>query len=374
MKVCHLTSVHHHTDTRIFLKECRSLAAHSYEVTLIAPNATEGMFEGVQVLTVQKDGKGRLSRMLRTTKLVLERAKEMNADVYHFHDPELIPVGLKLKKLGKRVIYDAHEDVPRQILAKSWIKSSIRRFVSQSFEYYENKAAKKLDAVITATPFINERFLALGCQAVNVNNYPILKELHIPNVDWSQKERTVCYVGGLGKIRGLFEMVEAMNHVDDLQLSLAGRFSVPSEREAAVNKGGWNKVSELGFIDRQQVSALFSRSIAGLVILHPTRNYLDSLPIKMFEYMSAGLPVIASNFPLWKTIIEQNKCGICVDPYNPKEIADAIQWLADHPQEAKVMGENGRKAVEKLYNWENESKKLLELYEAISVKQRLDGS
>jgi glycosyltransferase involved in cell wall biosynthesis len=109
--------------------------------------------------------------------------------------------------------------------------------------------------------------------------------------------------------------------------------------------------------------ATMRRSLAGLVLLHPVINYLDALPIKMFEYMSAGLPVIASDFPLWREIIEKNECGLCCDPLKPEKIAEAVQWVLDHPQEARIMGENGRRAVIEKYNWESEGKKLVKLYE-----------
>jgi len=128
---------------------------------------------------------------------------------------------------------------------------------------------------------------------------------------------------------------------------------------------GWQNVETLGYLDRNAVKSTLSRSMRGLVLFHPEPNHVNAQPNKMFEYMSAGIPVIASNFPLWKEIVEGTECGICVDPLNPKEIADAIRWIIEHPVEASRMGENGRKAVEERYNWGIEEKKLLELYNKI---------
>jgi glycosyltransferase involved in cell wall biosynthesis len=107
--------------------------------------------------------------------------------------------------------------------------------------------------------------------------------------------------------------------------------------------------------------------MAGLVTLHPTPAYLDSLPVKMFEYMSAGLPVIASDFPLWREIIEGNDCGLCIDPLDPAAIAAAIDALVSNPARAEQMGRNGRAAVEQHFNWANEERKLLQLYEDILI-------
>ena len=107
---------------------------------------------------------------------------------------------------------------------------------------------------------------------------------------------------------------------------------------------------------------MLNQSKIGIVTLHPKENYLESLPIKMFEYMHAGIPVIASNFPLWQEILTENKCGICVDPFNLDQIAEAIKYLLNNEEDARIMGINGREAVTKKYNWENEVKKLENIY------------
>ena len=128
---------------------------------------------------------------------------------------------------------------------------------------------------------------------------------------------------------------------------------------------GWKNVDYLGWMDREGVKAALNESMIGLVTLHPIINYLDALPVKMFEYMAAGLPVIASNFPLWKKIIEGNQCGLCVAPLDPQAIADAIDYLLVHPEEAERMGRNGQKAVQERYNWGLEELKLTSLYDSL---------
>ncbi len=362
MRVVHLTSAHPRYDTRIFLKMCRSLAAAGYDTFLVvADGLGDERREEVQILDAGKS-RQRLSRMLAATRRVADRGLALDADLYHIHDPELLPVALRLKRQGKQVIFDAHEDLPRQILSKFYLHPVVRHPIAAVMAGFERFACRRLDAVVGATPIITEKFVAMGVPASNVNNYPILGELESETVA-GPKEREVCYVGGIVSTRGIREIVQAvgLSH-SDVRLTLAGTFVEPDVQNEVERMAGWPRVDALGFLSRDGVRDVLARSMAGLVTLHPTAAFLDSLPIKMFEYMSAGLPVIASNFPLWREIIEGNQCGICVDPMNPAAIAAAIDQLAGNPELAKQMGEKGRRAVYDRYNWGQEEKNLLRLY------------
>lgn len=359
-----MTSAHPHTDIRIFLKECTSLAKKGYDTNLIAPNAPSTKINQVTIHGVNNRSKSRFTRMTKTVWSVYKKALEVNAEVYHFHDPELLFVGFLLKVKGKAVIYDVHEDVPRQIITKSWIKPYFRKIIANTFEFLENKLAKRFDAIITATPTINERFQKIGCYAINVNNFPLLSEFDFIKNDWSKKERAVCYIGGINEIRGIYQMVDALGE-GDVKLFLAGNFQKNEVREKTSKIQGWNMVEELGIINRKEVTEVLSKSVGGLVLFHPAPNHINAQPNKMFEYMASGIPVISSFFPLWKEIIEEHECGICVDPLKVEEIAKSINWLVNNPDKALKMGENGRKAVKEKYNWENEEEKLFTLYENI---------
>lgn len=121
----------------------------------------------------------------------------------------------------------------------------------------------------------------------------------------------------------------------------------------------------IGQKSRKEVNDLYSEARAGIVIYQPAGNHIESQPIKMFEYMAAGLPVVASNFPLWKKIIEGSKCGICVDPTNPEEVREACIKLITNPSMAEEMGRNGHEAVINEYSWQGEEKKLCALYDEI---------
>ncbi|WP_281974577.1 glycosyltransferase family 4 protein [Halobacillus litoralis] len=362
MKVCHLTSVHSYNDIRIFIKECNSLVEASHEVYLIAPNTRNKMLHGIHIHGMINPYKGRIKRILNFKEDILSEALKVDADIYHFHDPELIPVGLKLKKQNKKVIYDIHEDVPRQILTKYWIPRPLRKLISYAFEIYENQSVKKLDGLVTATPYIKKRFEKYNTNTIDVNNYPIMNELYVPSSSNCNKNNAVVYIGGISKERGSSSMVKAIGKTEST-LILAGNFRDEKEEVELKMLSEWKKVNFLGYLDRKQIKGLLETALAGLVVLEPRTNFIDSLPIKMFEYMATGLPVIASNFPLWKEIIEGNNCGICVDPLNTDEIAAAIRWIKDNPVKAAEMGENGKKAIKEHYNWESESRKLQKFYE-----------
>jgi glycosyltransferase involved in cell wall biosynthesis len=181
-----------------------------------------------------------------------------------------------------------------------------------------------------------------------------------------REARTACYVGAIDVSRGIREMIAALARTaPGTRLLLAGRFVPESLRAESMTHEGWSRIDELGTIDREAVRNALARSSAGLVTLHPMVNYIDSQPIKMFEYMSAGVPVVCSSFPLWRRIVEGCGCGICVDPMNPNEIASAINRLASNPDQVEEMGRRGRAAVRDRFNWGVEEAKLFELYRSI---------
>jgi len=365
-KICHLTSVHKRYDTRIFVKECCSLAKNNlYAVTLIvADGLGDEITHNVTILDAEVRKGGRLTRFTHTVLSIYAKALIADADLYHLHDPELIPIGLKLKRLGKKVVFDAHEDFPKQILSKPYLSKPTKLILSRVSEAYERYACRKLDAIVAATPFIRDKFVQINPHTVDINNFPILGEL-TNDTPWDEKRNEVCYIGGIAKIRGIIEIVEAMSHTDNARLSLAGSFESDQTRIYALHTPGWDKVNELGFLDRAGVADLLRYSKAGLVTLHPTQNYIDALPVKMFEYMAAGIPVIASDFPLWRSILESNCCGLLVDPLNPLDITKAIDYLIAYPKEAQMMGKNGQQAVRELYNWQREEEKLITLYKEL---------
>jgi glycosyltransferase involved in cell wall biosynthesis len=272
---------------------------------------------------------------------------------------------MKLKRFGKRVIFDSHEDIPKQMLSKPYLNRAMLWLISQLLRRYEAWTCSRLDGIVAATPCIRDKFLEINPATVDINNYPLANEL-ASDIPLGAKRAEVCYVGGIGKIRGILEVVQAMAELkSSARLNLCGRFVEADAEAAARANDGWSRVNELGFVDRPGVRDVLGRSVAGLVTFHPLPNHVDAQPNKMFEYMSAGIPVIASDFPLWRQIVEGNGCGLCVNPMKPGKIAAAIDYFVMNPDEARRMGENGRRAIAERYNWSMEENKLLAFYETI---------
>lgn len=354
------SSAHPWNDPRVYLKEARSLAK-KYTVELHAP--ADFKYKNIENLKVfgLPQWKNIKDRKLNR-KLILKRALKKNNFIFHFHDPELIPIAVILKLFRKaKIIYDVHEDVPRQILTKPYINKKVIKIVSIIFEIFEFFTSYIMDTLIVTTIEIYNRFHIKNIEIIR--NYPLLKELEFHN-NWEEKKNEIVYIGLVIKLRGALEILEAVSNLN-ITFNLAGKIFPESFKKELENSDGWKKTKYWGFINREQINMLLSRSKIGMVILRPDKCYMEILPVKMFEYMIAGLPIVASKFPKIESIINKHKCGICVDPLNIESIRDAITYLLENPKVCMKMGENGRRAVLEEYNWKNEEKKLFKLYELL---------
>ena len=359
-RVVHLSTAHGRRDIRIHLKECDSLAAAGYEVhCIMADGRGEERIGRVQVHDIGAAA-GRFQRMLLRPWRILAAARAMRARLYHFHDPELLLIALFLRRGGAQVIYDSHEDTPRSLLSRDWVPRWLRPGLSAVFERFENFVVRRLAAVVAATPHIAARFVRLNPRSLDISNYPLDAEMQ-GEVQPIGEARTVCYLGGIGRVRGIFEMVNALEHVD-ARLILAGPWESAETEQAARSLPGWSKVDYRGVVGRQHVRQIMAESRAGLVFFHPEPNHVDAQPNKMFEYMSAGLPILASDFPLWRTLMVESGAGRCADPLDPLAIAKAIGELLADPAEGRRMGQRGRDAVHQRFRWSLEERKLVNLY------------
>ncbi len=361
-KVCHITSAHSRYDIRIFAKQCRSLVKGGYDVTLIVnDDKNDEIIDGVKIVSTRYIPKNRIDRFIKSSKKLLEKAIEINADIYQLHDPDLLLIGNKLKKLGKIVIFDSHEDVPKQIRSKEWIPRIMRKPVSKIYEMYEKSSLKRYNAVITVTPHIVDRIRTINSNVVMITNYPIIKGKE--NIT-RKKNNSICFVGGIGEQWSHDKILMAIEDMEHIKYILAGKGN-EDYVDLMKHYNGWCKVNYLGVIPHEEVRQIYYNSFAGMAILsHDTQVGEEGTlgNTKLFEYMEAELPVICSNNRLWEEIIDKYNCGIAVNPNNIEEIKNAIIVLKNNPDKSKIMGQNGRKAVEEEYNWFTQEKKLLLLY------------
>jgi glycosyltransferase involved in cell wall biosynthesis len=365
-RIVQLTTAHPRNDTRVVVKQCPDLARQwKSDVALaIADGKGSALCSGFQIVDLGKPPLGRLGRALIGGTRGIFYILKIKPDIVHFHDPELIPVGFVCKMMGLKAVYDVHESVPETIMKREWLPRWTRKIVSIVMDGVEKIAGLAFDYIVAATPSIGKRFPK--SRTVLVQNFPIKGELTTINSEqYEKRPQEFVYIGGITRERAALEMVQAISSLGfqtNAKLNFVGNFRPVELQKELEKKSGWNSVVFHGWADRTQMAKLLGRVRAGLVLFHPAPNHIDSQPNKLFEYMSAGLPVIASDFPLWRTIVDGVQCGLLVDPQDPNDIAHAMQWILENPEKAKQMGKNGKRAVEETYNWEKESKKLISMY------------
>lgn len=365
MRVCVLTTVHAYQDNRIFYKQIRTLLRAGYEVVYIAP-CPPGVssLEGLELVPLP-----RLSRARRPLNWwrALGAALRSGADLFHFHDPELIGVGMALRVLTDRpVIYDVHEDYPRVAQSRGWIIAPLRPIAAVAMRALEWLAARVFDGIVTPVSAIYDRFRRLNRRSILVRNYVRLDLFDAErSTSPSFDQPYFVYIGAISSTRGVLDCVAAFEELahEDAGLVLVGPVSDADplvENLRSRLPAGVHLVGRQPFED---IPSFLRRSCAGLVPIHSTPQYDLALPTKLLEYMAASIPVIASDLPLVRAIVEENDCGLLVEPGNVKQLVDAMGYILDHPQGAEEMGRRGRRAVVERYSWRTEGESLLELYE-----------
>lgn len=362
-KVVHFTTVHPRLDTRILRKQCVSLREAGKEVHLVvADGLGQSDFKGVTIHDVGSV-KGRVKRMLILPLRAFSKVRSLKPDVVQFHDPELLAVGLLLKWMGHTVVYDSHEDLPRAIMSKHWIRPTIRTLVSKVSEAIEDFCASRLSAVVTATPHIGKRFAKIQKNTISVTNYPVVPTVDT-TADRNPEPRTFVYIGAISEKRSAREMIEAVDRAGG-KLILAGPFEDIALETSLRALPAWRAVEYMGVVDHTRVWELMNRSLAGLLFFYPEPNHINSVPNKMFEYMAGGIPILCSDFEDWRQIIAANRIGLACDPTNTDAIAALMRQIIENPEEARAMGDRGRATVMAQFRWENEAAKLVALYERL---------
>lgn len=357
---------HRAFDSRIFQKEARSLVQAGFDVTLVVPHDKDEQREGVQILSVPRHAKG-WGKLVLSPWLVYKRALKCPRDaVFHLHDSELLWVGILLRLRGRHLLYDAHEDTPRQITYQHWIPKLLRKPYAWFYYLLEKLCGRWFDAIIVAEPVTGAYFPK--SKTTLIRNFPMLSEFPEPLRPYASRSRKAIYVGLLSHPRGTLEMAEAARIAkagDDFTMIFAGDFSPASLHNKVVGK---YPVEYIPWMDFRKIVELMMDSRVGMIVPHPIERYNTNYPIKLFEYMAAGLPVIASKHGESAKFLHEAGGGIVVDPLKPTEIAGAIRWILDHPVEAGEMGQRGRQLISEKYNWEQESKALVGLYQELFRK------
>lgn len=364
MKICNLTSVHPRYDVRIFHKQCWAQSLQGKAHLVVSDNGKDEIKDNIHIHSV----KGYRNRFLRITLAVwnvYRTAKSIKADVYVLHDPELLSIALLLKRTGAKVFFDSHECYTESIQeCSNWIPSCLKKFVIRTYQTIEAFVLKRLDGVIAANDHIGEILSKCNKNIFVLHNYALLKEFsecEKPNIDISNH---VLYCGGISGNRGILQMIKALELChNDVKLILCGTFLPSILLDQCKSLPGWSNVDYMGQIDRQKLHSLAAKCFCGLVLFNYENNNKNGIPNKIFEYAGMYLPVIASDFDLWKKIVgnDNKPLGSFVDPETPQEIANAIDKLYENKALAKHLGGNGRKAVETKYNFESEMEEFLKL-------------
>lgn len=359
-RVVHFTTVHPRSDTRIFAKECQSLARAGFHVTLLAPgDGTTSEANGVISRTLRIPD-SRLARMTLGQMRMLGAVLKSRADIFHFHDPELLPTGLILRLLGRRVVFDSHEHIAQGFGEKPWLPAwsrGVARALGRAVEFIADRC---MSSVIVTTAGMRQEYP--HGRTVLLRNLPKRDEFSEPPA-WEERRQAVCYVGLVCEYRGARQIARLTGRTR-ASVIVAGRLP-DDEREVLEAEPGWSAVDYRGLLDRTGVVALMSEAQIGLATLLPMRNFDDSIPTKLLEYLAAGIPVIASDFPSWRALTEGVDCVVFVDPLDEDAIAAAVNGLLADPDRARAMGERGRKLVLERYVWEREFENLLDLYRSL---------
>ena len=370
-RVCHITSGYLRDDSRIFIRQCGSLNKAGYQVVILTNDRLpDDIVNGIRIVSHCSVSNSRIKDIFFAKRYFLSKALEINADIYQLHGPELIPLGIALKKKGKFVFYDAHEDLPRDILEKDAIPKFLRPIISRLAEMYLKINLRKFDQIFSVTPHIVFNLEKHTKNISLITNFPLIEQnINFTEHDFINRDNVICYAGTVYKYSNQELIINAVNKINFASYRVAGYVS-ESHKKQLLNLDFSNKTIFLGKLNKLQLLDLFKSSIGGIVVYDYMRNLgykTGSFGTnKIFEYMQAGLPIICTDFDLWKEIVEKHNCGICVQPNNQEQLENAINFLINNKEKAFEMGQNGKAAVLSEYNWYSQERLYLEIFQKYS--------
>jgi glycosyltransferase involved in cell wall biosynthesis len=297
-------------------------------------------------------------------------------NVFHAHDLNTLPVAyLSAIKNDAKLVYDSHElYIERNKLKPS---SKVWKFILGKIEGF---LIEKTDAVFTVNETIAEEMAKrykIDKPGVVMNtpasintmerclrfNGSLRSELSVP-----EQYRMILYIGAITFNRGLEELIKSLQYLPDCYLVYMGYGSEPFKSRLLdiVQKiDVADRFSFFGPVPSEQVIHYAADADVGVApIANACMSYYYCSPNKLFEYMNAGLPVAASNFPELEKVVIGHEIGTSFNPADPRDIADSIRQILDDAPTREKMAQNAVRAS-KLYNWEIESKKLLKIYSGL---------
>jgi glycosyltransferase involved in cell wall biosynthesis len=369
-RVAVLSSVHNALDPRVFHKQARTLAAAGFDVHLIARHDRDEQRAGVHIHALPAP-RSRWRRPAQWARLAW-RTWRLRPRLIHIHDPELLPLLLVLRPLlGAAAVYDAHEYYADEVSRRAWIPAPLRRPAARITHAVETFAARRIDAVVAVNEHMAARFRRRGARAVAVHNFPpgeyVGVERPRPGVG-----ATIVYLGLLSSDRGLATVFEAARRLHatkrGARVRVIGRVdwdglpaSLPRDLSAWREAG----VEFAGTIPADDVPLTLAQMSIGWIPFLETPNNRRTIPLKLLEYMAAGLPVVVSDLGFMAGIVRESGCGLLAPPGDAVAHAAALAELLTDPQRAMRMGEAGRAAVRERYTWAAEGRKLVTLYETL---------
>ena len=362
-KICHI-DIQPKTGMFRLIRECVSARQHGYEVVIISEGES-GLEDGMEFIGFPPEN-SRVKRFFVRSKKMVDAARETGADIVQLHAPELLLYAMSLKRAGKKVIFDSHEFYTYQICEKEYINPLIRKIVAFVYGAVESFVCHRIDGVVYPCTINGKNYFAdKSMRTLKIDNYSMPVDPSLLPAG-PAPTHAVIHAGGLTEARGITTLAQAISKTS-ATLILCGPFSSPEYQQEVMSICPPGKIEYMGTLNREALFEQYGRAAIGICTLHAVGQYalLDNMSTKVYEYMQCGLPVIMSNFPCYQHWNEKYHFGLCVDPANPDDIAAAIRYLLDHPDEARQMGENGRRAVKEEFNWGEEEKKLLALYEDI---------
>ncbi|GAB3708026.1 glycosyltransferase family 4 protein [Spirosoma flavus] len=371
IRVLHISTAHQPQDPRIVFKQCQTLA-DEYEVFCAIPNADSSVAPNIRFIRLPYYQRV-IWRILITCPLILLRCLLLRPKLVHIYVPEFVPFAYVFRLLGAQIVYEVQENLHKKMHLKTVNKS---RFLQKAFLWFDHLARRHFYLIFTEHGYLTT-YAQLAKPHVVIYNFPLLSFLEPFRQPYTPRRNhpSFFYIGWLSFERAIDTLIKGLARVKvsypNVAVDLFGQRIFASELLEVISDYATvrDSIHFYGYTDQRQAFPKSAGATAGLALLKPVGDYPESYPTKLFEYMALGLPVVTSNFPLYQDVVERHRCGFCISPYEPQQLADALTYLIEHPEEAKNMGERGRQAVEEHYNWRTEAEKLILFYKQILYRE-----